>query len=227
MNMVIKNERARAVVKYLSFAAIAAVAIMGALLFDGRHYAAATLVLVCLSLVLFLTGFDRRTTGTRRMVLVSVMTTLSVAGRLIPVIKPTTALTILAGMYLGPQAGFLTGALSAVISNFHFGQGPWTPFQMLAWGLCGYIAGLLANPLERMPLLVVYGVVSGVLFSAVMDVWTVMWTGAESGAALYAAALVTALPHTVMYCVSNAVFLLLLAKPIGSKLRRIKIKYGV
>ena len=227
MNVVIKNTRARTVIKYVSIAAMIAVAIAGGVLWDGRHYASATFLLVTLSLVLFLTGFDRRTTGTRRMVLVAVMTALSVAGRLIPVVKPTTALTILAGMYLGPQAGFLTGALSAVISNFYFGQGPWTPFQMLAWGLCGLFAGYLAKPLRNRAVLISYGALTGVLFSAVMDVWTVMWSTDSPSLALYGAAMLTALPYTVLYCLSNAAFLLLLARPIGSKLERIKIKYGV
>ena len=77
------------------------------------------------------------------------MVALSVTGRFIPFFKPVTALTVLTAVYLGGEAGFLCGALSAVISNFWFGQGPWTPFQMLAWGMIGLFAGLLASPLKR------------------------------------------------------------------------------
>ena len=100
-------------------------------------------------MVLFITGFERKVTGTRRMVLVAVMTAISVLGRFIPFFKPITALTVITAMYLGGEAGFLVGSLSALLSNFYFGQGPWTAFQMLAWGLIGYVAGLIAESLKR------------------------------------------------------------------------------
>ena len=61
----------------------------------------------------------------RRMVLVAIMTALSIAGRFIPMFKPVTAISIITGAYLGGGSGFLVGALSALLSNFYFGQGPW------------------------------------------------------------------------------------------------------
>ena len=113
------------------------------------------------------------------MVLVAVMTAISVLGRFIPFFKPITALTVITAMYLGGEAGFLVGSLSALLSNFYFGQGPWTAFQMLAWGLIGYVAGLIAESLKRnRALLLAYGVLSGIAFSLIMDVWTVLWYSA-------------------------------------------------
>lgn len=184
-----------------------------------------------LALVLFSCGFERRKTGTRRMILVAVMTALSVVGRfvfmLIPGFKPITALVVITAMYLGGEAGFLTGALSALISNFYFGQGPWTPFQMLSWGLLGLLAGFLARPLKKSRVLLsAYGVFAGVAYSFIMDVWTVLWYNGGFNAALYAAALGTALPYTVAYAVSNVIFLNLLARPFGEKLERVRVKYG-
>lgn len=79
-------------------------------------------------------------------------------------------------MYFGSEAGFMTGALSAVISNFFFGQGPWTPFQMFSWGILGLIAGIIADPLKRSKIvLTIYAVISGILYSLIMDIWTVLW----------------------------------------------------
>ena len=171
---------------------------------------------------------EKKMVGSRRAVLAAVMTALSVAGRFIPFFKPVTAITVLSGIYLGGETGFLVGALSAVLSNFYFGQGPWTPFQMLAWGLTGLFAGYLSAILKKNRILIAgYGAVSGLVFSLVMDVWTVMWYNSGFDASLYLKAMVTALPHTIMYVVSNVVFLILLAKPFGSKLERIRTKYGV
>ena len=162
------------------------------------------------------------------MVLVAVMTALSVIGRFIPLVKPVTALTVLTAIRLGGEAGFLTGALSALISDFWFGIGPWTPFQMLAWGMIGRIAGWLAEPLKKhRAALVAYGAAAGVLFSMIMDVFTVLWYSGGFDPSLYAAAIVTALPHTLLYSVSNVAFLLLFERPFGRKLERIKRLYDV
>lgn len=196
-----------------------------------QHYALASLLVTLLALVLFSCGFERRKTGTRRLILVAVMTALSVVGRFIfgaiPGFKPITAVVVITAVYLGGEAGFLTGALSAIISNFYFGQGPWTPFQMLSWGLLGLLAGLLHRPLRRSRIaLSVYGVFAGVVYSMVMDVWTVLWYNGGFSPALYTAAMLTALPHTLSYAISNVVFLNLFSRPFGEKLDRIKIKYG-
>jgi energy-coupling factor transport system substrate-specific component len=131
-------------------------------------------------------------------------------------------------MYLGGESGFLVGSLAAVLSNFYFGQGPWTPFQMLAWGLIGLCAGLLGAPLKKSrPLLLFFGLLAGIAYSLVMDVWTVLWYDGGFRWQLYLSAMAAALPHTLVYAAGNLLFLWLLAKPVGKKLERIRIKYGL
>ncbi len=202
--------------------------LLGAVALDAKRYALVTLIVSLWVILLFMMGYENRTVGHRRAVLVAVMVALSVVGRMIPLFKPITAITVLSAIYLGAESGFAVGALSALISNFYFGQGPWTPFQMLAWGLIGLFAAWLSRPLKSSrSLLLSYGLLSAVLYSALMDVWSVLWMNPEATPALYAAALLTALPHTALYAVSNVVFLLLLAKPFGEKLERIRIKYGI
>ncbi|HOP11588.1 MAG TPA: ECF transporter S component [Oscillospiraceae bacterium] len=225
----IKNAQVRRILKIaVPFVLIPAVIAAGILVFDEKRYAFISLAVAVLAVALFIAGFEKKQTGTRRLIIVAVMVALSVVGRFIPLFKPITALTIITAMYLGGEAGFLVGSLSAVISNFYFGQGPWTPFQMFAWGLIGLIAGFLADPLKKSRvLLLVCGFLSGVLFSFVMDIWTVLWYNESLDWALYLSALVTALPYTIMYSVSNVVFLFLIAKPFGEKLERVKLKYGV
>ena len=225
----IKNPKLRSFIgKAVPFVLIPAAAILGTLLFDEKIIPFVTLLVTVLTVCLFLSGFDKKTVGSRRLVIVAVMTALCIVGRFIPLFKPVTALTVIGAVYLGRESGFAIGAFAALLSNFYFGQGPWTPFQMLAWGLIGYFAGALSKILRQSrPAMVIYAAVSGALFSAVMDVWTVLWHGDGFSPRLYLAAIVTALPHTTLYLISNVIFMIIVAKPFGQKLERIRIKYGV
>ena len=210
------------------FVVIPAVALSGAVIFDSSKHLFVSLAAAFLALLVFASGYENRKVGTRRMVIASVMTALCVFGRFIPVFKPITALTIITGMYLGSETGFLVGAMSAVVSNIFMGQGPWTAFQMLAWGLIGLIAGIASDPLRKhRALLLAYGAVSGIAYSFIMDIWTTLWYSGEFDAAVYMSALVTAIPYTVSYAASNFLFLLILAKPFGEKLERLHVKYGI
>lgn len=214
------------------FPLIPAVVIGGALLFDEKRYAWVSLCVAFLSCISFFLVFEKRETSVKRLVLIAAMTALSVIGRIVftplPGFKPVTAIVVIAAMYFGPQSGFMTGALSAVISNFYFGQGPWTPFQMFSWGIIGLIAGLLAEFLKKSKvILCVYAVVSGVMYSMLMDVWTVLWADGYFNISRYFAAIVSAAQFTMIYAVSNVVFLLLFSKPIGKTLDRIKEKYAL
>lgn len=227
--ILIKNVGVRRLVRVsVPFILIPLLAVAGTLVFDVKRNLFVSMLIAVLALLLFYTGFESKTVGSRRMVIVAVMTALCFVGRFIPFLKPMTALTIIAAVYLGGEAGFLVGSLSAVLSNFYFGQGPWTAFQMLAWGLIGFIAGLLAEPLKRKKaLLLIYGALAGVGYSLIMDIWTVLWYAEGFSIKLYLGAIVTAIPYTLSYAVSNVLFLAVLAKPFGEKLDRIKTKYGV
>lgn len=221
--------RLRSVLKIvIPFVLIPLLVAVSAFAFSGQRYLIISLGIAVLALLLFMTGVERRNIGSRRMVITAIMTALAVFGRFIPLFKPITAIIVITAVYLGAQAGFLTGAMSVLLSNIWFGQGPWTPFQMLGFGLIGLFAGYLSRWLVRSKaLLVIYGVFAGIAYSFIMDIWTVLWYSGGFDTGLYAAAIISALPFTTLYAVSNAVFLLILSKPIGNKLNRIKIKYGV
>ena len=137
-------------------------------------------------------------------------------------------MVVIAGMYFGAEFGFLTGALSAVISNFYFGQGAWTPFQMFSWGIIGFIAGILSSQLVRSKIiLIIYGALAGVVYSLIMDIWTVLWIDGMFNPARFSAAVITALPVTLKYVISNIIFLIILAPLFGKKIERLKQKYGI
>jgi len=227
--LTIRNEKLRTVLRFvIPCFLIPAAAFLGETVFDEKKHLLVSFAVAVLSLILFITGFEKKQTGTRRMVIVAVMIALSVAGRFIPVFKPITAITVITAIWLGSESGFLVGSFSALLSNFYFGQGPWTAFQMLAWGMIGWIAGLLAEPLKKHRFaLILYGVLSGIAYSFIMDIWLVLGYNDTFNWNLYLAALATAVPYTVLYSVSNFIFLWFLAKPFGEKLNRIKIKYGI
>ena len=211
---------------------IPAVVLGGALIFRDRQYAYITLCVAVLSCLPFFLHFERSANDVKRLILIAVMVALSVAGRMLfaPLqhFKPVTALVIITAMYFGSEAGFLTGALSAVLSNFYFGQGPWTPFQMFSWGMIGFFSGLLAPLLRRSRIaLCIWGGIGGVLYSFLMDIWTVLWADGYFNLPRYFAAIASAVPVTAVYVVSNILFLLVLAKPIGQLLARMKTKYAL
>ena len=227
--LTIRQEKVRRILRFaIPLLLIPLTVFLGAVVFDAKQHLYVSFAVVFLSLLLFVAGYEKKRIGTRRLVITAVLTAFSVIGRFIPFFKPITALTILAGVYLGGEAGFLVGALSAFLSDIWFGMGPWTSFQMLAWGLIGLLAGGLAGLLKKSkPALLAYGVLSGAAYSFMMDIWTVLSYNGHFTFPLYFAALLTALPHTLLYAASNFVFLFFMARPFGEKLERIKIKYGV
>ena len=191
-----------------------------------------TLVLLA-ALTPFFLAFERQKPRPRDFMPVVVLTALSVTGRLLfaalPNFKPVSAIVILAGVCFGRQSGFLTGALSALVSNLLFGQGPWTPWQMYAWGLMGYVAGALASTkLFRRPWAVLlYGFLASFGYGFLMNSWTlfsfvqpVTW---QAALATYGAALAFDATHAV----STVAFLSVTLLPWQKELRRIRQKYGV
>lgn len=212
--------------------AVPIVVILGTVVFKEKHYAWLSLCTAILSCIPLFFAFERKESSSRELTVLAVMIAISAAGRFIfawlPGFKPVTAITVIVAVWLGKEAGFVVGSLSAVVSNFYFGQGPWTPFQMFAWGLLGFLAGILAKPLKKNKLLLcIFGALAGVLYSLTMDIWTTLWADGSFNVSRYIASVISALPVTAEYAVSNIIFLLILAKPIGDKLERIKRKYGL
>lgn len=192
------------------------------------YYWLISILIAVICIVSLLIHFEKGKTRTGRIVIIAIMTALSVTGRFIPFLKPVAAFAIITGIYLGGEAGFMVGAMTALISNIWFGQGPWTPFQMFAWGIAGLFAGILSPVLlKNRWIVLIYGAVAGIIYSFIMDIWTVLWYSTDSFFTMYGKALLTAIPYTISYALSNVLFLFLLLKPLGRRLERIKIKYRI
>lgn len=192
---------------------------------------------VALVLVLFFAGFEASRPGLRQIMPTLVLAALAAAGRIlfapVPDFKPTSAIAIIAGAVLGPRAGFLVGALAALSSNFFFGQGMWTPWQMYAWGLVGYVGGVLAargafrrrDGGVRMAQLLIYGALSAFMYGGIINAYDIIgfirpltWEGALLR-------IVSAVPFDIVHAIATAVFLAALFKPWTRRLERVVRRY--
>lgn len=202
---------------------------------DERKYYLTSLLLVGLMFVPFVLRFEGRRPQARELVLLATMTALAVAGRAafywLPQCKPVCAIVILTAVAFTPEAGFVTGAAAGLISNFFFGQGPWTPWQMFAMGLCGFLAGVLYRRglLRRGRVsLCIYGALSALLiYGVLMNISSaLLWQGTVSWATI-GAYLLSGFPVDCVHAAATVCFLWLFGEPMLEKLDRIKVKYGL
>ena len=207
------------------------VLLLGVFVFKDRQYVAISVTLAVLVLVGFFLAFERKQTTIKEISVVTLMIAFSVVGRLIfaavPSFKPIAAIVIISGIAFGYEAGFMVGSLSALLSNFYFGQGPWTPFQMVAFGMIGCVAGLIFRKKQKIWLIILYGAISGILYSLFMDIWTTISIDNAFTFSRYIAVLATGVPYMIMYAICNVLFLLILTKPMLKQIERIKKKYRI
>ncbi len=217
-------------------------------LFDLGTSAVLIFCAAIFSLAMFFASWETSKPALRQIMPVVVLSALASAGRIIfaviPSVQPLTAICVIAGAAFGRREGFMTGALAAFVSNCFLGQGMWTPWQMYAWGLVGYLAGILFSHIETsrtclvnktkqvsvsifMIIVCAFGFFASYLFSFIMNTWVILGFmrgfGEVSAIAIYASGFVFDTAHAV----STVVFLLALYPSWQRKLSRIKIKYAM
>ena len=201
----------------------------------GRwYYLTSTLVIVEI-MVPFFVSFERRRPEARELVIVGVMAALAAASRVafavMPYLKVITGIIMITGIAFGPQAGFLTGAIAAFASNFFFGQGPWTPWQMFAYGFSGFWAGLVfhGHPSWRKPwVLGLFGFFSILLLvGPMLDSCTVFTVLPKLSLANVLLIYGQGVPVNTIHGLGCGLTLLVLTKPLLQKLSRIQRKYGI
>ena len=211
---------------------IVLITILGTVLYKGEKYNLIIIASFALSCLPFYFKYENSKPKIREVVVLATMIPLTVVSRtffmLTPSFKPVTAMVIICGIVFGPASGFMCGSLSATLSDFVFGIGPWTPFQMIAWGIIGYGAGIFSkNLFKNKFLLYGYSAICGLAFSMVMDLWSVLAFETSFNLTRYLAIVLTSLPTTLIYIVSNIIFMFLLSKTMFQILQRVKIKYGI
>ncbi|MCI9537569.1 MAG: ECF transporter S component [Eubacterium sp.] len=224
-----KNRRVWGYVLALIFCA--ALLIYSLLVLEGREYYYVSLAIMLAGVILFVLGFENRRPSVAELTIIAVMCSIGVASRVsfffFPQIKPLAAVVIITGISLGAESGFITGAVSAFVSNFYFGQGSWTPFQMFALGVVGFFAGIVFRkvPVNRFSISV-YGLLSVVvIYGGIVDINTLFYSMGENTWNSILWVYGTGLPMNLMFGISTVIFLVLLHKPVLSRLTRVKIKY--
>jgi energy-coupling factor transport system substrate-specific component len=215
--------RMRSVVALLAFAAFGAAA--WAALDPGR--AGLSLLLAAGALIgLGAAWLEIGPSSSKELAIIATLAGVAAAGRVlfaaIPGVQPVTVIAIVAGIALGARAGATVGALAALASNFVLGQGIWTPWQMLGWGLCG-AAGAFAGPVLRNRFLLAgFACVLGFAFSSLMDVWEWFSFYPHTWQAL-GVQMARGIPFDAAHAAGNVA----LAVVGGSELRRVLDRYSV
>lgn len=213
---------------------LAVPALMVALALAGVDVTAGlTLLVALLAVGLLFASFEASRPPLRQLMPTAVLAATAAAGRVlfapIPDVKPVSAIAIVAGATLGRRSGFMVGAVGALVSNFFFGQGSWTPWQMYAWGLVGYLGGVLADGglLEQRGALYAWGFLSALTYGAILNGYYVLgfvrpltW---QSVVAAYAAGA----PLDVVHGIATAGFLAVIWLPWGRAIRRVVAKYDL
>lgn len=206
---------------------------VGLALAGVRATAGVSLVVTLLAVALLLAGFERSRPALRQLMPTAVLAALAAAGRVLlaplPDVKPVSAIAIVAGAALGRRSGFVVGALAALLSNLFFGQGPWTPWQMYAWGLVGYVGGVLGekNLLSRAPVLYGWGLLSGIVYGLVLNGYHVLGYVQPLTWPAVLAVCVASLPLDVTHGVATVAFLAAIWLPWGRAIRRVVAKYDL
>jgi energy-coupling factor transport system substrate-specific component len=212
------------VIAGLGIAAFAAPVLSPSPLDILQNWGLTSAALIALTISAFFFEFETRAAGSKEIALIGILGTVSAVIRIpfaaIPNVQPCTYLIVCAGYVFGPLAGFMVGAITALVSNFFLGQGPWTIYQMFAWGMVGVSASYLKrlNPGRRG--LIAFGIAWGYLFGAIINLW------------FWAAFVYPLTPNTFLvsqlnslwfdtaHVISNVIFLGLLGKKTISILER-------
>lgn len=208
--------------------------------FDRKYYLSG-LTVILLTMAAFFLHFESRKPQARELVILAVLCALAVGSRAafaaVPHFKPMLAIVMLTGIAFGPESGFLCGAISGFVSNFIFGQGPWTPWQMFAYGIAGLLAGLLAmwGVLKKTPkgwkdviVLAVFGFLAIlVIVGPLLDTSTFFTMATTYDTAAVLAVYAAGVPVNCIHGAAVALTMLLFGKPLLDRLRRIQIKYGM
>lgn len=190
-------------------------------------------IVAILAVIIFFFEFEGGKPRVSELVTIAVMTALAVAGRaafyMLPQVKPMMAIVVVTAAVLGAQSGFVCGAITAFVSNFFFGQGPWTVWQMLAMGISGYLCGIIFSKVKinRLSLCIAGGFSTLVIYGVLVDFSSfLMYTGTLDITGLVTT-LSAGLPFNLMHTAATIVFLLLAGIPIAKKLNRLKDKFGI
>ena len=201
----------------------------------GRWYYLTATAIVVEIMLPFFAAFESRRPQARELVILAVMAALAAVSRVafvfLPYFKPLTGIVMLTAVAFGPQAGFLTGAMAIFASNFFFSQGPWTPWQMFAYGIAGFLAGAVFHGRQKWQnpfVMAAFGFLAVLLIvGPLLDsctVFTMLTSFTREGLLLIYG---QGVPVNLMHGAGTAVTIAVLGKALLKKLSRLQTKYGM
>ena len=215
------------------FALIPLTLFLGDKLPGKGYYITGVLIIIELAVPFFM-AFERRKPQARELVVLAVMIALAVIGRVaipVPHFKAAFAIIMITGIAFGPEAGFIVGAITAFASNFFYGQGAYMPWQMMAYGAGGMLAGFIfiKNIIPRKPwIMAIVGFLSVVLWiGPLLDTSHIFIMMPEISFATVTASLASGFPVNVSQGICTALMMLVFGRPLLEKLDRVKQKYGM
>lgn len=201
--------------------------------FQYKYYLLLSLTVMALMMTPFFIRFEIRKISSREVVLIAMLAAIAAVSRIpfaaLPSVQPTSFFIIVTGIVFGAESGFLVGAIAAFVSNLFLGQGPWTPWQMFAWGMMGMSAGLLRNSwwMHQLWGKCLFGFIWGYLFGWIMNGWALMGQIENITWEFFVSIYVASVYFDLMHGLSNVFFLAFFSVSRIKILSRFKRKYGL
>lgn len=192
-----------------------------------------SLLIVTASLVIVYLWYDKRDVSAKELALIATLAALAGLSRVpfaaIPSVQPTTFLVIITGYVFGAGPGFMVGSLAAFVSNLFLGHGPWTPWQMIGWGLAGVCGGLIGRWKPgnfKLPLNAL-AIIWGVLFGWLLNVWHWLTFVYPLTFKSFIAVQLTSIWFDFMHALGNFLFMYFLGPEVIKILHRFKRRLTV
>ncbi len=209
--------------------------LVGVYWLDGRKYYFISLMVILETLIPFFISFEQKNHRAREIVIISVLCAIAVSGRtaffMVPQFKPVIAVVIISAVSFGKDTGFLVGTVTGFVSNFFFGQGPWTPWQMISFGVVGFVAGVFSETgiiaKKRLHLCVLGALVTLIVYGGIMNPASIIMYQKNPTWEMIVSAYAVGLPLDAIHAMSTALFLWFISEPMIEKLERIKTKYNI
>ena len=208
---------------------------IGVFFLGDRKYYFTSLLIILEIMLPFCMVFESRKPQAREIIVISVLCAITVAGRaaffMLQQFKPVVALVIIAGVCFGGETGFLVGAVTGFVSNFFHGQGPWTPWQMFAFGIIGFLAGILFKKgflRKTKASLCIFGFLATyIIYGGIMNPSSVIMWQSKISWNMIRSAYIVGMQFDLVHALSTAFFLWFISEPMIDKIERIKVKYGL
>jgi energy-coupling factor transport system substrate-specific component len=197
-------------------------------------YLVLSIGLLLLGMFLFVLRFESRSIDARSIVLLAVLASIAAVVRIpfasIPSVQPTTFVIMMTGFVFGAESGLIVGVVGALAANMFLGQGPWTPWQMVAWGLVGFSAGLFRPVLNKKWAMIVFAIIWGFLFGWIMNLWGLL--ALYQSVNIFNTSIILSyftgsLLFDLFHSLSNVIFILMFGELWIKILVRFKRKYGL